>query len=88
MNKGFKIKRGFYSVFFVFFFVAVLVLANLIIENYDFKYDLTKEKYISQKILILNINHRKKFRFLKKNLRMAEKFLTAVLLLRQKINLK
>lgn len=57
MNKGFKIKRGFYSVFFMFFFVAVLVLANLIIENYDFKYDLTKEKFYSlseQSLKIIN----------------------------------
>ena len=57
MNKGFKIKRGFYSVFFVFFFVAVLVLANLIIENYDFKYDLTEEKFYSlseQSLKIIN----------------------------------
>ena len=57
LNKGFKIKRGFYSVFFMFFFVAVLVLANLIIENYDFKYDLTKEKFYSlsdQSLKIIN----------------------------------
>ena len=57
LNKGFKIKRGFYSVFFMFFFVAVLVLANLIIQNYDFKYDLTKEKFYSlseQSLKIIN----------------------------------
>ena len=43
----YKLKHGFYSVFYVIFFATTLVLLNLLINNYDFKYDLTREKFYS-----------------------------------------